>query len=320
MYFARGSGQKLAEQPTGFSVPGQQVFEAVEKHYRSSAVGSVADAYLALNVASFFGGLYGPSAANGAETAVQNLTDLTQLCPSSWLVLGGFSQGAQAIRTALGRLGPAVRKRIAAVTLFGDPYFSLKDANVIVEGTPKKGRAGVLRWGPGRTPPIEGDYAGRVFSWCHAKDFVCQTLGSFKAHKTYAGLDPKNPDGTVTDATDAAARIVDRLSALGVPPELPAKTYLVRGTCAAESCVLVEWSGPGIDAFAAAGEVREGNQVAVACQARGEEIHAADASNSAIWDRLVSGNFVSDLYLNTPMVGRFSPHLPHCPPLVVSDG
>jgi hypothetical protein len=37
LYFARGSGQKLAEAPTGFSVPGQQVFEAVARRYRPGA-------------------------------------------------------------------------------------------------------------------------------------------------------------------------------------------------------------------------------------------------------------------------------------------
>jgi cutinase len=320
LYFARGSGQKLEEAPTGFSVPGQQVFEAVARRYRPGAVGSMADAYLALSVKSFFEGLYGLSAGNGAQTAAQNLTDLQRLCPASWLVLGGYSQGAQAIRTALPLLGQAVRGRIAAVTLFGDPYFKAGEPNVVALSTFRGGVwRGVLRFSTIPAPAIEREFDGRVFSWCRRSDAICQTLGGKRAHKLYAGPEPQNPAADHAEADEAAALIVERLTDVGEAPELPARTYTVSGVCAGSDCPLDEWSGPGRGAFRLLGAAREGQQVAVVCQTTGETVRAADGTESAIWDRLATGNFVSDLYLSTPGVGRFSPPLKRCPPLAVSD-
>jgi len=320
LYFARGSGQKLAEAPTGFSVPGQQVFDAVTRRYRPGAVGSMADAYLALSVKSFFEGLYGLSASNGAETAAQNLTDLRRLCPASWLVLGGYSQGAQAIRTALPLLGQAVRERIAAVTLFGDPYFKPREQYVVALSTFRRGgRRGMLRFSTIPAPAIEREFDGRVFSWCRRSDAICQTLGRKRAHKLYAGPEAHNPAADHAEADEAAARIVKRLTEVGEPPELPARTYTVSGACASGNCLLGEWSGPGMGAFRLLGTAREGQQVAVVCQTTGETARAADGAESTIWDRLSTGGFVSDLYLTTPGVGRFSPPLRRCPPLTVSD-
>jgi hypothetical protein len=319
LYFARGSGQNLAEAPTGFSVPGQQVFEAVARRYRPGVVGSMADAYMALSVKSFFEGLYGLSAGNGAETAAQNLADLRRLCPTSWLVLGGYSQGAQAIRTALPRLSQAVRERVAAVTLFGDPYFKPGEPYVVSLSTFRRGgRRGVLRFSTIPAPAIEREFDGRVFSWCRRRDAICQTLGGKQAHKQYAGPEPHNPMADHAEADEAAARIVERLTALDDPPELPARTYTVSGVCAGTDCLLDEWSGPGTGAFKILGTAGEGQQVEVVCQAIGETARAADGTESAIWDRLSTGNFVSDLYLSTPGVGRFSPPLKRCPPLAVS--
>jgi cutinase len=320
LYFARGSGQKLAEAPTGFSVPGQQVFEAVARRYRRGAVGSMADAYLAVSVRSFFEGLYGLSARNGAETATQNLTDLHRLCPNSWLVLGGYSQGAHAIRATLPLLGQVVRDRIAAVILFGDPYFSPGEPYVVALSSFRdRGRRGVLRFSTIRAPAIEQEFNGRVFSWCRRSDAICQTLGGKRAHKLYAGPEPHNPMADHVEADEAAKRIVERLTAVGDPPELPARTFSVSGACTGGHCLLDEWSGPGTGAFGLLGRAREGQLVAVVCQTTGETARAADGTESAIWDRLSTGNFVSDLYLTTPRVGRFSPALKRCPPLAVSE-
>jgi cutinase len=320
LYFARGSGQKLAEAPTGFSLPGQQVFEAVARRYRLGAVGSMADAYLAMSVRSFFEGLYGLSAGNGAETAAQNLLDLQRLCPASWLVLGGYSQGAHAIRTALPLLGQAVRERIAAVVLFGDPYFKPGERYVVALSSFRGGgRRGVLRFGTIPAPAIEREFDGRVFSWCRRSDAICQTLGGKRAHKLYAGPEPHNPMADHAEADEAAARIVQRLTEVGDPPELPARTFSVSGACSGGHCLLDEWSGPGTGAFGLLGRAREGQRVTVVCQTTGETARAADGTESAIWDRLSTGHFVSDLYLTTPRVGRFSPALKRCPRLAVSE-
>jgi hypothetical protein len=33
---------------------------------------------------------------------------------------------------------------------------------------------------------------------------------------------------------------------------------------------------------------------------------------SAVWDRLTSGDWVSDFYIDTPNIGTFSPPIPPC--------
>jgi hypothetical protein len=274
---------------------------------------------------SFFGlhllnpfilGPYGDSADNGVQSAVQNVADLTMLCPESWLVLGGYSQGAQVIRTALSALGEPERHRIAAVTLFGDPYFSASEPNVLTLSSFNPSQGGVLRLiRPSGAPPIGAVYNGRVFSWCHEHDFICQGPGrgnTGASHGTYGA-----------DAEEAATRITSRLAAVGVAPGLIANastlltTYRVRGTCVSGTCGLAEWSGPGTSAYRAEGAAYEGQEVRVACQAEGQLVLGPSGVASAIWDRLASGAFVSDLYLNTPAVGQFSSALPRCKALAV---
>ncbi|MGK3989097.1 hypothetical protein WME99_38990 [Sorangium sp. So ce136] len=55
----------------------------------------------------------------------------------------------------------------------------------------------------------------------------------------------------------------------------------------------------------------QGASVAIVCQIRGERVvdgrYASD-----VWDQLDDGNFVSDLYINTPGIGDFSPGIPQC--------
>ncbi len=328
LYFARGSGQELTATTRGLASPGIQFFDDFQKLYEPNVVGAVANAYPAVPVTfSFFGlrllnpfvlGPYGRSAGNGVQSAVQNIADLTMLCPDSLLVLGGYSQGAQVIRTALSELGEPERQRIAAVTLFGDPYFSASEPNVLALGNFNPRQGGVLRLiRPSGAPSIGSDYNGRVFSWCHEHDIICQGPGKGNtgaSHGTYG-----------EDAEEAATRVEGRLTAVGLAPGLIASasvllsTYQVRGTCVSGTCGLAEWSGPGTSSFRAEGAVYEGQEVRVACQARGELMLGPSGRGSPIWDRLASGAFISDLYLNTPAVGQFSSALPHCRALAIGS-
>jgi len=63
--------------------------------------------------------------------------------------------------------------------------------------------------------------------------------------------------------------------------------------------------------------VHEGQEVRLLCQASGQRMLGPSGLDSAIWDRLASGGFVSDLYLNTPAVGKFSSTLAQCRALAV---
>ena len=93
--------------------------------------------------------------------------------------------------------------------------------------------------------------------------------------------------------------------------------YSVHGTCITGTCAVAVWSGPGTSSFKALSAVHEGQEVRVICQASGQRMLGPSGLESAIWDRLSSGGFVSDLYLNTPAVGRFSSTLSQCKGLAV---
>ena len=55
-----------------------------------------------------------------------------------------------------------------------------------------------------------------------------------------------------------------------------------------------------------------GLRLAIICQAVGQTTIGANGASSAIWDRLSTGGFVPDFYVNTPNVGSFSPPIPPC--------
>ncbi len=240
LYFARGSSQVLAGTVTGFGRPGHLLSEELRRHYGTKVIGTMGDAYPAVAVTprSMLGKGYRRSVESGVESARQNVADLTMLCPGSWFVLGGFSQGAQVIRTALDGLNETAQRRIAAVALFGDPYFDAAERTVIALSNYRRARRGALRkLRPAGAPAIGVRFAGRVFSWCHDRDLICQSAGSLASHETYE-----------RDVGEAVTRIAGRLAALGVSPEVVAnasKPYEVRGTCLSGTCALAEWGGPG---------------------------------------------------------------------------
>lgn len=324
VYFARGSGQPLVSSERGLAPPAVEVLDDLRKRYERSVVESMANPYTAVGLTFsldtlrlpnlFVARRYFSSVGNGVQVATQNVADLTLLCPSSWLVLGGYSQGAQVTREVLVRLGEPERERVSAVVLFGDPYFSPTEPNVLTLSSFNERQRGLLRQLRAGSPsPVPASFDGEVFSWCHLHDIVCQGRhrgNGWSSHKTYA-----------EDAEEAATRIAGRLAVDGLPPGLATnavlRAYAVHGTCTSGTCGLAVWSGPGAGSFRAVGAVYEGQHATVACQTRGQTMSASSGRTSAIWDRLANGGFVSDLYLNTPNVGEFSPPLPRCGALSV---
>lgn len=200
IYFSRGSGQSIAgvEDPgvsgggRGLDNPGFQLYNAVVAHFGKNAVGSMANGYPAIPVrfGPRFPAKYFVSVAEGVTSATRNITDLTLLCQKSWLVLAGYSQGAQVTRTVLSKLNGRQQTHIAAVVLFGDPYFMPTERNVTAFPGFNPEHGGILRqFKPARATPIGIAYSGRVFSWCHALDVICQGVhGSTNRsaeHRTY---------------------------------------------------------------------------------------------------------------------------------------
>ncbi len=96
------------------------------------------------------------------------------------------------------------------------------------------------------------------------------------------------------------------------PPSAPQYfVYHVTGTCRDGACGLMLRSGPGYSDYAALGVLPEGAEVDIVCQAAGETVSNGYASSS-IWDRLTSGDWVTDFYLSTPNIGTWSPPIPQC--------
>jgi hypothetical protein len=281
----------------------------------------VANGYSAVSVPSaanpFSRPSYASSVANGVQSADRNIADVLGLCPQSYLILAGYSQGAQVTRDVLARLTQTDIQHVAAVLLFGDPDFRFPETNVRfpqAADSPQRfnpRRRGVLIQRPfSKATPIPEIFAGRVFSWCHNRDLVCQgfrLLGTgFKEHRNYA-LDVDGALGVLGNRLVTLPGGVIPLSALS-----KAHQYAVTGTCSVGSCALAEWSGPGIAGSEAVGAAYEGQTVAIVCQVTGQSVSGPNGVTSAIWDRLSNGAFVSDFYINTPRVGAYSPHIPQC--------
>jgi hypothetical protein len=327
LYFSRGSGQTLADDPRGLAEPGLQLFEALSEKYGDN-VASFSNGYLAVSVRlQLFAKVlpklptvskYFASVKNGVQTAERNIADLARLCPQSKFVVAGYSQGAQVTREAVAALPAALDSHIAAVLLFGDPYFDPNDLSVVPSGGFDKGHDGMLRhWPIPRAPGFPSGLKAAVFSWCHARDPVCQGLRYLRLRNPYHG----NYRDDVPAAVDSVVKRVPIHSAGTVKT----MSYRVVGTCGRSTCncrtgtcAVATWSGPGTASFRRVGAVYEGETLVIVCQAVGQQITGPNGRGSDIWDELSVGGFVSDYYVNTPDVDRYSPGIPRCQGLKTS--
>jgi hypothetical protein len=61
--------------------------------------------------------------------------------------------------------------------------------------------------------------------------------------------------------------------------------------------------------------MQEGAEVDIICQTRGELVTPEHGTASNVWDKLINGHYVTDVYIDTPGIGgAFSPPIPRCPP------
>jgi hypothetical protein len=60
------------------------------------------------------------------------------------------------------------------------------------------------------------------------------------------------------------------------------------------------------------GRLQEGDPAYIECQVKGDPDESIGGETSRIWDRLYSGAFVSDLFVDTPGAGRFSSDIDRC--------
>lgn len=178
------------------------------------------------------------------------------------------------------------------ITMAGGPYGHVVIVDRVVGNTiyvveqnaSASGRSALIVGSDGF---ISGEYGLAVIGTLHAK-----------ANANPPGASTPPPSSSSTAPPPSAAP--DWVAPAGSSP----KTYQVYGT---GSDGLFERSGPGTS-YAEAGWLPDGANAAIACQ-----VQSTSAVNgSSIWDRLTDGYFVADYYINTPVVGQFTPGLAQC--------
>jgi Cutinase len=322
VYYSRGSGQGLGDKPSESTSPRDELHRALDTTY-PAANSLVANAYPAVSIRiELFGhrppsiprrAKYLASVASGVQVARYNLVSLSELCPLSHLVVAGYSQGADVTRRAVAELPSDTVRHIAAVLLFGDPYFMPGEPGVTAVDGAADRHVGLLRQVHiGSPAPLPGALYGKVFSWCRPKDVFCQ--GAHFGSRRQPHFD------YVLDVGSAAARIARLIPS---PPSLHlhpgVKGFKVLGTCGHAGCTCVGapcavavWNGPGTG-FRPVGALYEGEPVIIACQVIGQPVTGPNAVMSDIWDRLASGGYVSDYWINTRRVDQFSWRRHACP-------
>jgi hypothetical protein len=143
---------------------------------------------------------YIASLNKGVTNLRGEIEDLANSCPSTNIILGGFSQGAHVISSTLDEtympLSASAKNHISAVALFGSPTFHAGESinasgsgpsNGIfgLSGTPALANYKRLAWNSSYTSqslqPI-------VRSYCLSGDFFCQTnltQNGLNIHQTY---------------------------------------------------------------------------------------------------------------------------------------
>ena len=139
-------------------------------------------------------GRYHDSVKQGRRELRKLLKEVRSRCgQASHLILVGYSQGAQVSADVWQGLKQKDRASIAGVVLFGDPKY----LRTSFAAQQSRKHNGILH---ARNEFSSGK--GKVLSYCHGRDMICQTYGTAGPHRTY---------GTAGDAKDAAKKIAARI-------------------------------------------------------------------------------------------------------------
>lgn len=169
LIFARGTAE-----PPGLGVAGDALLAALRPDLGSRSV----DAY-PVNYPASYNFL---QTADGANDARDHIAQMVDQCPSTKLVLGGFSQGAAAV------------SMLAGVPPLGERIGNFGSAPALDPGLANKVRAVAVFGNPGNrfnTPlSTTGLFAGRAIDICSPGDPVCVVGGRDReAHHDY-GVPP----------------------------------------------------------------------------------------------------------------------------------
>ncbi len=125
------------------------------------------------------------SAQNGADDLIAHVRDMIGRCPSTRMVLGGYSQGAGVIDLATKAMPPQAPDHVAAIAVFANPTSQLS----------------LVFWGA-VFPSIGPPYSAKTIAMCAEGDPACSSGVNIFAHTSYvqSGM-------TTQAATLVAARL-----------------------------------------------------------------------------------------------------------------
>jgi hypothetical protein len=141
---------------------------------------------------------YHKSVVAGKKWLSTQLGVLFSKCPSSKIVLTGYSQGAQVTGDVYQRTSS---KQIMGVVLFGDPRFNSADS---ADRGGVSGLDGALGTRPLFKDAPGKQSIGHVLSYCHNRDPVCQGVSRLRYGPTY------HENYGATDEPEQAARYIAR--------------------------------------------------------------------------------------------------------------
>jgi cutinase len=173
--FARGTNEA-----PGLGFVGQVFVDSLRAQLPGRAVASYAVNYPASDN-------YLSSASEGSADARTHIQSIVASCPTTSIVVGGYSQGASVTELSTSALPPAVGDRIAAVALFGSP--SSEFSSMLAGGAP--------------LPTVSPGFRTKTIDLCIPGDPICSAGADMMAHVSYV------PAGLANQAATFAASKVD---------------------------------------------------------------------------------------------------------------
>jgi len=128
------------------------------------------------------------SASEGSGDARAHIQSIVASCPTTSIVVGGYSQGASVTELSTSELAPQVGDHVAAVALFGSP--SSEFSSMLAGGAP--------------LPTVSPSYRAKTIELCIPGDPICSAGADMMAHVSYV------PAGMANQAASFAASKVDQ--------------------------------------------------------------------------------------------------------------
>jgi hypothetical protein len=151
---------------------------------------------------------YVDSVWDGKNRLLDHVGKFISACPTSYVVLAGYSQGAEVVQTAYLEMADSTKKHVASVDFFGNPLFNPKQPSINIGNFNPK-LAGIFFI----DEKITSKWAPRVSSYCIAGDPVCNFSDTNAAFGWFWHL--RYPDnGWTAKAADSAVLQWKRLPKL----------------------------------------------------------------------------------------------------------